>query len=143
MQGFENYHGEDGVPVPTERSFGITFLFVFLILGLWPLLWGRPLRDIHAVLLGIAGLNGLFGLAFPKALYYPNLLWFKFGMVLHKIMNPLIMGILFFLVITPYGFLMKLVGKKFMPMGPDKRVATYWIERRPPGPEPETMKHQF
>ncbi len=143
MRQFIDYHEPEGIPLPSERSLGLTFMVVFGLIGIWPLLWGVPLRDFHVVFLGLGGLFGFLGLAIPKLLYYPNIAWFKFGMLLHKIVNPIVMGIMFYIVISPYSFLMKLIGKKFMPLKPDKRLSTYWIDREPPGPEPETMKYQF
>ncbi len=129
--------------VSPKLAIFLTFLFIFLILGVWPLLFGNRVRDLHAVFWGIGGLCGLFGLAFPKALYYPNIAWFKFGMLLHKIVNPIVMGVIFYGVITPYALFIRGIGKKIMPLEPDKQVDTYWTNRNPPGPKPDTMKYQF
>jgi hypothetical protein len=72
-----------------------------------------------------------------------NRLWLRFGLLLHKIVSPLVLGIMFFLVITPIGLLMRAVGKDLLRLKFDKRSSSYWIERLPPGPPPESLKDQF
>jgi hypothetical protein len=67
----------------------------------------------------------------------------KFGLLLGRFMNPIVTGLLFFLVITPMGVLMRIFGKRPLPLHFDPAAASYWIERRPPGPKPETMSQQF
>jgi hypothetical protein len=85
----------------------------------------------------------MLALVAPKLLAPLNKLWMKLGLLLGKIVNPIVMGLLFFLTITPIGLLMRWMGKDQLRRGFDKRSASYWIERRPPGPPPESMKNQF
>lgn len=82
-------------------------------------------------------------LALPRTLAPLNRLWFLFGQLLHRIVNPIVMGLLFFCVLTPTALLMRLLGKRALALDFDAAARTYWIERRPPGPAPETMKRQF
>ena len=91
----------------------------------------------------VAGLFLALALVAPGTLKLLNLLWFKFSMVLHKIVNPLIMGLLFLATVTPIALLMRALGKRPLDLGADTSAESYWIERDPPGPEPETMKRQF
>jgi len=134
-------HGHSGpVQMGSERSFGIVFAVVFALIGVWPLKAGGDLR-LWALGLAVAFLAVAF--VAPGLLKPLNLLWFKFGLLLHKIMTPLIMGLLFFLTVTPVGMLMRATGKDPMRLKRDPTAATYWISRDPPGPKPDSMKNQF
>lgn len=134
-------HGHSGpVQMGSERSFGIVFAVVFALIGLWPLKAGG---DMRLWALGLAALFLVVAFVAPKLLRPLNLLWFKFGLLLHKIMTPLIMGLLFFLTVTPVGMLMRATGKDPMRLKRDPAAASYWISRAPPGPPPASMKNQF
>jgi hypothetical protein len=128
------------VQMGSERSFGLVFTAFFLLVGLWPLKSGGEPR-LWA--LGAATAFLLAALVAPKALRPLNLLWFKFGMLLHHVVTPLVMGLLFFLTVTPVGLLMRATGKDPMRLKRDPSAASYWIMRTPPGPAPESMKTQF
>jgi hypothetical protein len=131
---------EGNAELPSERSFGITFAAVFIIIALIPLLHGSSIRlwsiGIGAVFLVLAYLS-------PSILRPLNILWFKFGMVLHKIVNPLILGAMFFLAIFPMALLMRALGKKFLNLSYEPNSATYWINRVPPGPSADSVRRQF
>jgi Saxitoxin biosynthesis operon protein SxtJ len=79
----------------------------------------------------------------PHLLAPLNRLWLKLGLLLHRVVTPAIMGLLFYLVITPMGLVMRLRGTDFLRLRRDPRAQSYWIVRTPPGPAPETMKNQF
>ena len=79
----------------------------------------------------------------PGLLAPLNRLWLKFGLLLYKVMNPLILGLLFFVTIMPIGLIMRAFGKDFLRLRLDRQAASYWIDRRPPGPPPQSMKNQF
>ncbi|KAF0225567.1 MAG: hypothetical protein FD176_253 [Rhodospirillaceae bacterium] len=134
-------HGHSGpVQMGSERSFGIVFAVVFVLIGLWPLKAGG---DLRLWALGLAVLFLVAAFVAPKLLKPLNLVWFKFGLLLHKIMTPLIMGLLFFLTVTPVGMLMRATGKDPMRLKRDPAATSYWISRDPPGPQPDSMKNQF
>ena len=141
LKGFhEDFGREDGPKSGSERSFGIVFAVVFTIIGLWPLWDGGPFR-----LWALAG-AGIFlaaGLFFPALLRPLNRFWFNLGMVLHNIVNPLVMGFLFYLTVTPIALIMRAVGKDPLHRKFDGQAKSYWIERDPAGPAPETMRRQF
>ncbi|MGE4280949.1 MAG: SxtJ family membrane protein [Magnetospirillum sp.] len=124
----------------SERSFGVVFAVVFAIVALLPLKSGGDVR-LWAVAVAVAFLA--VSLTVPKVLRPLNLIWFKFGLLLHKIMTPLIMGLLFFLTVTPVGLLMRATGKDPMRLKRDPAATSYWISRDPPGPAPASMKNQF
>lgn len=128
------------VEIGSERSFGIVFAVVFAVVGLWPMLDGLPPRPwflvVAAAFLGI-------GLLRPGLLRPLNKLWFRFGMLLHHVVTPVVMGLLFFGTVTPVGLLMRASGKDPMRMRRDSGARSYWIHRDPPGPAPGSMKNQF
>jgi hypothetical protein len=85
----------------------------------------------------------LLALIMPKVLAPLNRVWFRLGLLLHKIMTPLIMGVLFYLTITPIGLLMRILGKRPLDLDFDDRAASYWVHRSSPAPAPDSMKRQF
>lgn len=124
----------------SNRAFGIVFAVVFAVIGLWPLIGGDMIRlwatSIAAGFLAIA-------LIYPGILTPLNRLWMKFGLLLHKITNPIIMGLIFFVTVTPIALIMRMVGKDPLHREIDPETSSYWIDRKPPGPPPETMTNQF
>ena len=79
----------------------------------------------------------------PKLLSPLNRFWTLLGTILHRIANPILMGFIFFLVVTPIGLTMRLLGKRPLDLKFDPEAKSYWKKRDPPGPPPETMKNQF
>jgi hypothetical protein len=136
----ENFRANTEVKVGSERSFGLVFTAVFTIVALLPLTKGGEPR-LWALAPAAAFL--VTALFLPKALRPLNLIWFKFGLLLHKIVNPLVMGLLFFFTVMPVGVLMRMSGKDPLRLRRDSGAASYWIVRAPPGPAPETLKNQF
>ena len=130
-------HHESKIKIGSNRNFGLVFFFVFLIVGLWPLLNGGPFR-IWSIVIAIIFL--IFGLMNSKLLTPLNKLWFKFGLFLGTIVSPFVMGIIFFLVITPIGFVMKIIGKDLLNIKHDNKKKSYWINR---AKTKTTMKQQF
>ena len=116
------------------------FCAVFLIIGVFPLLGGGSVRlwslVVGGVFLGVA-------LVRPVLLAPLNRLWLKFGLLLNRIVSPLVMGFLFYLVITPIALIMRVLGKDPLRLKYDAAVQSYWILRQPPGPSPETIKNQY
>ncbi len=80
---------------------------------------------------------------FPRILNPLNRLWLKFGLLLYKVVNPIVLGLLFFVTIAPIGLVMRMFGKDFLRLKLDRDAKSYWIERAPPGPPPQSMKNQF
>ena len=126
----------DDVKISSNRSFGIVFFIVFLLIALYPLTYSQDIR-IWSVIISIIFL--VLGLFNSKILTPLNKLWFKFGIFLGKIISPIIMGIIFFLVVTPIGLLMRLLGKDLINLKYNNNKS-YWIEKN--GPKSK-MKNQF
>ena len=128
---------ESNIRIGSNRNFGLVFFFVFLIVSLLPLLKEEPFR-IWSIVIAIIFL--ILGLMNSKLLTPLNKLWFKFGLFLGSIVSPIVMGIVFFLVITPTGFVMKIMGKDLLNKKKDNDKKSYWINR---SKTKSTMKQQF
>ena len=128
------------VKTSSDKGFGFVFAVVFSVVGLWPLISSDQPR-LWAIGVGVAFLGTT--LLFPKSLRPFNRLWTAFGLMLHKVANPLVMGFLFFGVVTPIGLLMRLLGKRTLDLQFDEERQSYWTERDPPGPAADGMKNQF
>ena len=126
----------DEVKISSNRSFGIVFFVVFLIIATYPLINGDELR-LWSLIISIVFL--FLGLVNSKILNPLNKLWFKFGIFLGKIISPLVMGIIFFLVVTPIGLLMSLLNKDLLKLKFNNN-SSYWIEKTEPKSK---MKNQF
>lgn len=136
----ERFIVNEEVQGPSDRSFGLTFSAVFLIIALFPLFFGGSMR-----LWGIAVASVLLVVSFaaPGLLSSLNRLWFRFGLLLHKIINPVVLGVLFYLVVTPVGLLMRLSGKDPLRLRFDSATKSYWIRRETAVPPAEGMTNQF
>tara|TARA_B000000460_G_scaffold229449_1_gene186378 strand:- start:308 stop:703 length:396 start_codon:yes stop_codon:yes gene_type:complete len=121
----------------SNRSFGLVFFVVFLIVALWPLKYEEDIR-LWSLALSIIFL--ILGVLNSKLLTPLNKLWFKFGIFLGAIISPIIMGIVYFLVVTPTGVFMRLLGKDLLKTSKVKSTSTYWIKR---DKKHGTMKKQF
>jgi hypothetical protein len=136
----ERLAADDDVRAGSDRSFGITFAVVFALIALFPLLHGGSVR-LWA--LAVTAVFGGIALIRPSLLAPLNRLWFRFGMLLHKIVNPVVLGLMFFLIITPLAAVTRLFGGKLLTLGYDKSIPSYWHRRSPPGPEPDSVRNQF
>ena len=126
----------DEIKISSNRSFGVVFFIVFLLIALYPLLKDNDLRIWSLV---ISFIFLILGLINSKILTPLNRLWFKFGLLLGKFISPLIMGIIFFIVVTPIGIIMRLLKKDLLNLKYNKKK-TYWIDKS--GPKSK-MKNQF
>ena len=121
----------------SEKSFGIVFSVVFLIIALYPLTNSESLR-IWALVASII----FFFLAFiaPKVLVLPNKLWSKFGLLLGSIVAPIVMAFVYLVTVLPTGLIMRILGKDLLKQKLDQNAKSYWIKRSEPM---GTMKNQF
>ena len=126
----------DDIKISSNRSFGIVFFVVFLLIALYPLIHNEEIR-IWSLIISLIFL--ILGLINSRILTPLNKLWFKFGILLGKIVSPIIMGIIFFLVVTPIGFIMRILGKDVLNLKFNANKS-YWIEKT--GPKSK-MKNQF
>ena len=126
----------DEVKIGSNKSFGVVFFIVFLIIGTYPLLSQNDVR-LWSLIISIIFL--ILGLLNSKLLTPFNKIWFKFGILLGKIVSPLVMGLIFFFVVTPIGILMRILNKDLLNLKFNKKT-TYWIEKNDPKSK---MKNQF
>ena len=112
----------------------------FAVVALLPLRAGHPAR-VWA--LGTAAALLAVALARPSLLHVPNLLWRRLGLLLGKIVNPIVLGLMFFLVFAPAALCLRLAGKDPLRLKKPIDGKSYWIPRDPPGPDPESMRLQF
>ena len=136
----ENLARNGNVKSGSDKSFGLGFAVVFALTGLWPLMNDQSVR-LWALSVSVALV--LISFIAPIILAPFNRIWFLFGLLLHKIVSPIIMGLLFYTTVTPIALIMRALGKRPLPLEFDSEAESYWIEREPPGPEPETMTRQF
>ncbi|PIW26435.1 MAG: hypothetical protein COW30_15325 [Rhodospirillales bacterium CG15_BIG_FIL_POST_REV_8_21_14_020_66_15] len=126
----------------SNRLFGFVFTGVFLIAGVWTLSEGTAdwTATLGTGLLMLSGLCLVLALVAPGLLQGPNRAWTAFGNLLHRIVSPLVLGVLWLAVITPTGLVRRLIGSDSLNRAFDLEAATYWIPRDPPGP---SLKDQF
>tara|TARA_Y100000591_G_C21588226_1_gene571787 strand:- start:95 stop:493 length:399 start_codon:yes stop_codon:yes gene_type:complete len=127
----------ENIKISSNRSFGIVFFIVFLLISLYPLINNENLR-IWSLLLSLIFL--ILGLLNSRVLTPINLIWIKFGILLGRFIAPFVMGAIFFFVVTPIGVLMRILKKDLLNLKIDKKKNSYWINRT--GPKSK-MKNQF
>jgi hypothetical protein len=136
----ENFSRAETVSGGSDRSFGIVMTAAFAVMSL--LNWwhdGHSWRWTG----GIAVLFFAAALLYPAVLKPLNQLWLKFGLLLHKVVNPIVMAFVFFGAVLPTGLVVRGLGKDLLRLKRQPDADSYWIERRPPGPAPKSMKDQF
>jgi hypothetical protein len=120
---------EDAAAVgPSNRSFGLVFTAVFLVVGTWPLV-----RDGNPRVWALVVAAGFLAAALvaPAVLSPLNRAWLRLGLAMHHVVNPVVMAVLFYGVVTPFALVLRLAGKRFTAASrPDPGAATYWIDRR-------------
>ena len=121
----------------SNRSFGIVFFIVFLVISLWPL---KNQGDLRLWAISISAIFLFLGIINSKILSPLNRLWHKFGILLGKVVSPIVLGIIFFMVVTPTGLIMRALGKYLLKIKKDKLLSSYWVKYEKSS---KTMKKQF
>jgi hypothetical protein len=136
----EVFSRDEEVVAGSDRSFGLVMAAVLVVVTLpnawhsgrlWPWTGG-----LAALLLAAAWLR-------PSVLHRLNLLWLRFGLLLHKVVNPIVMALLFYGTVFPTGLVMRMMGRDLLRLKREPGAESYWIVRKPPGPSAETMGDQF
>ena len=124
----------------SDRTFGVVFAILFAVIGAWPLLRdGAP----RLWALAIAALFLLVALAAPSILAPLNKLWMAFGLLLRKIIGPIMLLVVYVIAVVPTGLIMRLRGKDPLHRSFDRAAASYWVHRNPPGKPDASMSRQF
>jgi hypothetical protein len=124
----------------SDRSFGLVFAAVFLLISLEPLLSGLMPRYWS---LAVAATFALMALVRPALLAMPNRIWMRFGLLLGHIVSPVALGILFYSVFAPLGATLRLMGKDPLRLRREPAATSYWVPREPPGPPPGSFANPF
>ena len=138
MGSFQTFSNSPNLP--SNRKFGLilgTFLFAA---GIYAALYINILWTI--IFISLATLFALLALVAPAWLALLNKLWFQLGLLLGRVVNPIILGVIFFIFITPVAIITKLFGRDELLIN-KRTVSTYWLERKPAGPKPESFNNQF
>ena len=123
-----------------NRVFGLIFSGIFCVIGLFPLLFGGEGRQWALIVAAVWALPALF---FPAVLAPLNRAWAKFGQIMHSVINPILMGMIFFLTVLPTGLILRLLGKDPMRRKFDPEAASYWILREQKSVTKESFDNQF
>ena len=138
--GHESFARDEPVQSSSHRTFGLVFAVVFAVIGLLPWVFGGPVR-VWSIAVGAA--FAAVAWLWPAALAPLNRVWTRFGLLLHRLVSPVVLGVMFFLVVTPTGLIMRALGKDPLRLRFDRGARSYWIVRQPPGPAPDSLNHQF
>ena len=136
----ENISHEHAIEGPSDRAFAFSFAVIFLCFAGYSY-WRNG--NAWTILLGLAVLFGLFGWIAPRVLHPLNIAWLKLGLLLYRVVNPIIMAIMYCCSIVPMGLLLRAMGKDILHLKLDRQSKSYWVQRTPPGPESESLKNQF
>ena len=136
----ENFSRDEAITAGSDRSFGIVMAGGFSVVAL---LNGWHGGKVGPLMVGIAVLFLAAALLYPAVLNSFNRAWLKFGLLLHRLVSPIVMGLVFFGTVLPTGLIMRAMGKDLLRLKQQPDTESYWIVRQPPGPAPETMKDQF
>jgi hypothetical protein len=138
--GHESFERHEEVHGSSNRTLGLVFGTVFLIIGVLPWFFGGPIRWWSLI---VCAAFAVVALTIPRVLAPLNRVWTRFGLLLHKVVSPIVLGIMFYGVITPMGVAMRWFGKDPLRLRYDAAAKSYWLERVPPGPKPDTLSDQF
>ena len=127
-------------PLPSDRSFGTLFVFVFGLLAAWG--WWKGWAAA-SWLGGLCALTGVVTLARPTLLRPFNKAWMALAELLNRVVSPVVLGVIYFGLFTPIAFGMRLAGRDALNRRTVPAATTYWIGREPPGPDPQSLPNQF
>ena len=149
MSTHETFARDEEIEGSTDRGFGLTVGGILLATALvrvglgWWSSGAVALGWVEYVLGGVGAVLFVLGLAAPAILAPLNRGWTRLGLLLFKVVNPIVLGLIFLLTIVPIGLLMRVFGKDPLRLRFDPEAESYWISRDPPGPAPDSMPQQF
>ena len=136
----EDLTREEHVEGSSNRAFGVVFAGAFLVIAVWPLFSGEGFRWWSC---GVSAIFAAIVFTKPSLLATLNRMWIKLGVLMGRVVSPIALGLLFYLVLAPLGTVMRLTGKDPLRLKFDSVANSYWIQREPPGPAPDSMTNQF
>jgi len=138
----ENYSDEEQAESGSDRAFGYTVGSILIAMGAIKSFVAGAVSPIACLIFAVGAVLLLLGIMAPSLLATLNRLWLKAGSAIAKIINPIMLVLLFFFVVTPMAFAMRIMGKRPLRLAPDRTAASYWIKREAPGGV-SNMKRQF
>jgi len=126
--------------LPTNRKFGWFFAFVFLVFAAYA--YWKAWDTVALITLILCLLFVFLALLAPQILAPLNRFWYGFGLLIGKIVSPIVLGIIYFVLITPISLITRLFGRDELRLK-KRSVDTYWVERSPPGPPSDSFKNQY
>lgn len=139
----EDFSRDDPPEIGSDRGFGLTVGGILLVIGSVRSFLSYGLGAIEISLISVGGFLAICAVIAPNLLSPLNAAWAKFGVLLSKIVTPVVMALIFYTTVTPTGLIMRIAGKDLLKIRKETKADSYWIVRDPPGPAPETMKNQF
>ena len=139
----EELRAHNEVKGSSDRAFGLTVGGILAVIGLIRGLFGTGLDLWAIVLMGVGSALVALGLVAASTLAPLNRAWTKLGLVLFKVVNPVVLFLIFILTVVPTGLIMRWMGRDPLRLRRDPTAASYWIERQPPGPNAEGLRNQF
>ena len=139
----ENYRDDEPTEAGSDRAFGCTVGGMLMLIGATKAFTAGAISSVVCLIFASGALLLLLGIVVPSRLSTLSRLWLKVGTAIAKVVNPIILALLFFLVVTPMAFFMRIVGKRPLRLATDRTAVTYWIEREPPAGGASTMRRQF
>ena len=138
MGSFQTFSNSPNLP--SNRKFGLVFGTIFFAAGIYSTIYLHIFWTITFV--ALATLLTFLAVVVPTWLALLNRLWFQLGLLLGRVVNPIVLGVIFFIFITPVAMITRLFGRDELLIR-KRTVSTYWLERKPVGPKPESFKNQF
>jgi large-conductance mechanosensitive channel len=139
----ENYRDEESIEGGTDRAFGCTVGSILAVIGVAKLSVAGALSPAAGVLLGAGAMLLLLGIIAPSRLSPLNRIWLRLGALIAKVVNPIVLALLFFFVVTPMALVVRMAGKRPLRLTPDRTASSYWIYRNVPQSEASSMRRQF
>ena len=139
----ENYRDEEPIAAGSDRAFGCTVGSILMVIGGAKAVAAGALPPITCLIIAVGGVILLLGILAPSRLSMLNKIWLKFGAVIAKVVNPIVLALLFFFVVTPMAFVARITGKRPLRLAPDHAVSSYWIYRDTPQGDASSMRRQF
>jgi len=136
----ENLSRRDKVKIGSEKSFGFVFSAFFAIIGFFPLI---EASDPNYWAFSASALFLACSIIMPNILRPFNVIWFRFGLLIHSVVNPVIISLMFFLIFTPFALVFRVMGRKFLERKIDHKIETYWISRSRADDAVSSMADQF
>jgi len=136
----EDFSRNPEIKLSSDRAFGLVWSVFLILYGLAPLRHAHGMRVWPLVLAGALLPISVF---FSRALHRPNIWWGKVGLLLNRVVNPIVMGLMFYICFVPVGLINRLRKKDPLQLGSDPSASTYWIDREPADSPRSNMTHQY